>query len=196
MSPTLQTAVEIFNSEVLPALEKWNYTVALLATDPTYAVWELRWGDWAPRIVVEWGEKVIIYSDLYRSVDDPQTVNNEVILQRFKGAVEAAIALFCRLELSGMCFLPRSKGGVRLVHWKTKPEVVEWVTKECLYRCTLTVSLSKHPPTWRWVCERGEYNPHSPSPMSPLCEITPEEKVNPTEALLKFLGAVVIDAFL
>jgi hypothetical protein len=196
MNPNIQTAVEIFNSEVLPALEKWNYTVTLSASDPTYAVWELRWGDWAPRIVVKWGKKMVISSDLYRSVDDPKTVNSEVILQRFNGAVEAIIALFCRLELSRMCFLPRSKGVVRLVHWKTKPEVVEWVTKEYLYRCTLSVSLSKHRPIWRWVCERGEFNPFSPSPMSPLCEITPEETVNPTEALLKFVKAVVIDAFL
>jgi hypothetical protein len=138
-------------------------------------------------------ESLQIYGGGYWSASDPLGISSKSLFEKFRNAIEAAIVFSCKEELEKAYYGSKEKVASK-VCWGTK--TVEWVTRDKLYSCTLAISLSKRQPTWRWVCERGEYNPYSSCPRSPLCEITPEEAVNPTEAFLKFLRAVVTDAFL
>jgi hypothetical protein len=206
MNTAIQTAVEVFNSKVLPVLKKWNYTVALTESSPTHVLWEFRWDNLASQIEVSFKkntllktkettayvESLLISGGLYCSVNDPYKVNDEVIFQRLKNAVKGAIVFSCRRELERIHFC--SEEAISKIWWKT--ETIEWVTKDCLYSCTLTVSLSKRRPSWRWVCKFGEYKPYTYCPMSLLCEITPNGTANPTEAFLKFLRSIVAEALL
>jgi hypothetical protein len=198
MNSPIQAAVEVFTSKVLPALRKWKYTVVLTRSSPTHACWEFRWDNLASYIEVRWEKMVlsktkeaIAYQELVfvgKEFYDPYTANSEVILQKFMDAVESAIVFSCMRELERIYF--RSNEAVKGVWWKTR--TVEWATRDCFYMCTLIISLSKSPPTWRWVCEFAD-------PKSPLklCELEPtEEIVNPTEAFLKFSRATIAEALL
>jgi hypothetical protein len=207
MSQAVQTAVEVFTSEVLPVLKKWGYEVALVENEPTEVHWELRWGDLVAHVSVyhtqrtkrtreatlTW-ESLVIRGGSYCSLNNPFGISSKSLFERFKNAVEAAIVYSCKRELEEVYY--GSKGEVvSRVWWKTK--TVEWVTKDQLYSCTLTISLSKRRPTWRWICESGEFKPYTYCPLGLLCEIKPtKEVVNPTEAFLKFERAIVAGALL
>jgi hypothetical protein len=206
MSPAIQTAIKVFNSKVRPALRKWKYGVALVENEPNHACWELRWGDLAAHVEVRYKKRTIMDEDAiitwesllicggnYCSINDRFGISSESLFKKFKDAVEAAVVFSCKREVERICHGSKGKL-ISRSWWDTK--TVEWTAKDQLYRCTLTISLSKRQPRWCWVCERGKYTPNSSCPTSPLCEIIPEETVNPTEAFLKFFRAVVIDAFL
>jgi hypothetical protein len=207
MSQAVQTAVEVFNSKVLPALKKWNYEVALVENEPNCVCWEIRWGDLAAHIEVRYRkrtkidedaritwESLLVWSGDYYSVNGAVVISREALLERLKNAVEAAIVFSCRRELERMCYGSKEKV-ISKVRWGTK--TVEWVTKDQLYSCTLTVSLSKRRPTWRWVCKAGEFKPYTYCPLGLLCEIKPtDEVVNPTEAFLRFERAILLEALL
>jgi hypothetical protein len=207
MSQAVQTAVEVFTSKVLPVLREWDYEVALVENEPNCVYWELRWNGFSGHIEVlhthrqkrtreallTW-ESLIISGGCYRSVNDPLRVSSKALFERFKNAVEAAIVYSCRRELEEY-YHSRKEEIVSRLWWKTA--TLEWVTKDRLYSCTLTISLSKRRPTWRWVCEAGEFKPYTYCPLSLLCEIKPTDGVvNPTEAFLRFERAILAEALL
>jgi hypothetical protein len=207
MSQAVQTAVEVFNSKVLPVLKKWNYEVALVENEPNCACWELRWGDLAAYVevrhtqrmkktkeaTVTW-ESLLVCGGSYCSVNDPLGISSKSLLEKFKNAVEAAIVFSCKQELEKVCYGSKEKV-VSKMWWGTK--TVEWATKDQLYSCTLAVSLSKRQPTWRWVCKSGEFKPYTYCPLGLLCEMKPtDEVVNPTEAFLRFERAILSEALL
>jgi hypothetical protein len=207
MSQAVQTATEVFTSKVLPPLNKWNYEVALVENEPNCVCWELRWGDLAAHVevrhtqrtkrareaIITW-ESLVVCGGSYCSVNPPLGISSKALFERLKNAVEAAIVFSCKRELERICYGSKEKV-ISKMWWRTK--TVEWVTKDQLYSCTLTVSLSKRRPTWRWVCKAGEFKPYTYCPLGLLCEIKPtDEVVNPTEAFLRFERAILSEALL
>jgi hypothetical protein len=208
MSQAVQTAIEVFNSKVLPVLKKWNYEVALVENEPNCACWELRWGDLAAYVetrhtqrtkrtkeaTITWGS-LLICGGSYCSANDPLRINTKSLFEKFKNAVEAAIIFSCKRELEKVYCGSKGEAVISRIWWGTKK--VEWITKDQLYSCTLAVSLSKRQPTWRWVCKSGKFKPYTYCPLDLLCEIKPtDEVVNPTEAFLRFERAILLEALL
>jgi hypothetical protein len=197
----IQTAKEVFNSEVLPILSEWGYSVSLERDDSNRVSWEIGWGDWKNGVDVElkasrrricgvYPSYLEISGGLYCIRCDPYGIGRDTLLRRLEKAVEAALVSLSRAELKEMSYSSKT---LKYLNWCMTRHTT-WVTQNGYrYRCTLKISLSKHRPIWRWVCEFAEPE----SPLRKLCELKPaEEVVNPTEAFLKFSRATIVEALL
>jgi hypothetical protein len=200
MSEAVQTAVEVFNSEVLPILEKWGYSVSIERNEPNEVAWEIRWGDWKCGIEVElkvshkrvFGVRptyLQISGGFYRAYCDPNQISKDIIFRRLKSAVEAALVFLSREELMKVYYYSKV---LKNLWWMRRHTT--WVTSnDYRYRCRLKISLSKRRPSWRWVCEFAEPG----GSLRKLCELKPtEEVINPTEAFVKFSRATIAETLL
>jgi hypothetical protein len=200
MSQAVRTAVEVFNSEVLPILEKWGYSVSVERDEPNRVAWEIGWGDWKSKVEVELKasrKRVLglhptyleIGGGFYRIRCDPHQISRDIILRRLERAVEAAIVSLSREELMTVYYPSKV---LKNLWWMTRHTT--WVTSNGYrYRCTLKISLSKRRPMWRWVCEFADPE----SPLKKLCELKPtNEVINPTEAFLKFSRVTIAETLL
>jgi hypothetical protein len=200
MNSVIQTAAEVFNSEVLPILEKWGYSVSVERDEPNRVAWEIRWGDWENKVEVELKasrKRVLGLHPTYLEISggfycircDPHQISKDTILRRLERAVEAALVSLSRGELMTVYYPSKV---LKNLWWMTRHTT--WVTSnDYRYRCTLKISLSKRRPLWRWVCEFAEPE----RPLKKLCELKPtEEVINPTEAFVKFSRATIAEALL
>jgi hypothetical protein len=206
MSPVIQTAVEVFNSKVRPALRKWKYGVALVENAPNHACWEIQWGDLVAHVEVRHRKRTIMDEDAritwesllicggsYCSTSDFLGISSKSLVEKFKDAIKAAIVFSCKQELERIWHGSKEKV-ISMVRCGTG--TVDWIIKDQFYSCMLKISLSKRQPTWRWVCQSGECSPYNYY-LTTICEITPtSEIVNPTEAFLKLERAIVVSALL
>jgi hypothetical protein len=131
-----------------------------------------------------------ISGGLYCIRCDPYGIGRDTLLRRLEKAVEAALVSLSRAELMEMRYSSETLKGLK---WCMTRHTT-WVTQNGYrYRCTLKISLSKHRPIWRWVCEFAEPE----SPLRKLCELKPtEEIVNPTEAFLRLSRMTIAEALL
>jgi len=196
----IQTAKEVFNSEVLPILEKWGYSVSVERDEPNGVSWEIGWGDWKNKVEVELKASqrwvcglhlsyLEISGGFYRIRCNPHEISRDTLFRRLEKAVEAALVSLSRGELMTIHYPSKT---LKNLWWMTRQTT--WVTlNNYRYRCTLKISLSKRRPTWRWVCEFAAPE----SPLKKLCELKPtEEVINPTEAFLRLSRATIAETLL
>jgi hypothetical protein len=197
MLETLEFARQVFETRVVPVLQKWGYSVVPVGQKSPYEVeWKLgERGGLRIKLLVDRNCCGLLF---FGGISQPtlefgkKPITASDILSKLKYAVESEIVWQCRQQLAklfvanhAIIFYPQA----RLLEWEVRGVK--------FYSCSFSISLRSG--TWRWDCKSyplknpgvPDYEKGFPFRLTPT-----DDKPNPVSALLEVAKLSIAEALL